>query len=528
MTRTDAARSTRCPLVAVAWLVLLVTAAMTSVAAAAVPATAPASPTSAAPAGPPPNIVYILCDDLGYGDVSCLNPDGKLATPNMDAIARDGMTFADAHSGSAVCTPTRYGILTGRYAFRTTLKKGVLNGYSPPLVEPGRTTVASLLRDRGYATACVGKWHLGLGWLTKQPGQRPGEATTDFAKPVTAGPNTVGFDYSYIIPASLDMDPYVYLEDARVVERPTKTVEDSPRPAYWRGGPIAPSFRHETVLKTLAEKAEAYIDARAIPPEASKPGESSKTSGPRKPFFLYLPLTGPHTPHVPRPEFRGTSKAGNYGDFVQETDWAVGRVLDALRRNKLEADTIVVLTSDNGPHTQPILAEIGDHAPAGIYRGQKSDAWEGGHRVPFFVRWPGRVAAGSRCDQTVCLTDLLATAADLTGAALPDAAAEDSVSLLPLLAGRPPGPGRQAVVHHSIDGLFAVRRGKWKLVLAKGSGGWTQKEAQAKALPDVQLYDMEADPREQSNVQADHPEVVGELKRLLHQYLDEGRSVPHR
>jgi arylsulfatase A-like enzyme len=470
-----------------------------------------------------PNIVYILCDDLGYGDVHALNAEAKVATPNIDSLARDGMTFTDAHSGSAVCTPTRYGILTGRYAFRTRLKKGVLMGYDEPLIDAGRMTVASLLREKGYATACVGKWHLGLGWQTKEKGQKAALETTDFTKPLTAGPHTVGFDYSFIIPASLDMDPYVYIEDGKVTEQPTKKIPASPRPALWRGGWIAPSFTHETTLLTLTQKAVAYLDKRGQP--------TSGSSGTVKPFFLYLPLTSPHTPHVPRPEFKGKSGAGNYGDFVQETDWAVGQVLDALKRAHLDGQTLVILTSDNGAHAQPVLKEANGHQPSGIFRGQKSDAWEGGHHIPFIARWPGVTPSGSKCNQTICLGDLLATAADLAKAQLPNDAGEDSVSFLPLLRGKVDQPTREALIHHSIDGAFAIRQGKWKLIEAKGSGGWSlpaAKAANQKDLPDIQLYDMQADIREQKNVQAEHPEVVKQLKALLQKYQDEGRSVPKR
>ncbi|HEX8912905.1 MAG TPA: arylsulfatase, partial [Humisphaera sp.] len=444
-----------------------------------------------------------------------LNPDARVATPNMDSLARDGMAFVDAHSNSAVCTPTRYGVLTGRYAFRTTLKKGVLGGYSPPLIEAGRLTVPQLLKERGYATACIGKWHLGLGWGLKDPAKKSNEGNIDFTKPVTVGPHTVGFDYSFIIPASLDMDPYVYIENGKVAEQPTGTIPASPRPAFWRGGPIAPSFKHETVLLTFTERAEKYIAERAAP-----------AAGKRQPFFLYLPLPSPHTPHVPRPEFRGKSKAGNYGDFVQETDWAVGRVLEALKRNNVDRETLVILTSDNGAHAEPIQKELAGHAANGSWRGQKSDAWDGGHHVPFLARWPGVTPAGSRCPQTVCLTDLMATVAEVTGGKLPADAGEDSVSLLPLLAGKVDAPTREATVHHSIDGSFAIRKGKWKLIEAKGSGGWSLPAPKAKDLPPVQLYDMQADPAETKNVQAENTAVVAELTALLEKYKAEGRSVP--
>lgn len=462
-----------------------------------------------------PNIVYILCDDLGYGDVHALSGDAKVATPNIDSLAKDGMTFTDAHSGSAVCTPTRYGVLTGRYAFRTRLKKGVFNGYDEPLIDAGRMTVASFLREKGYSTGCIGKWHLGLGWQTKQPGQKAQMETVDFTKPVTAGPNTIGFDYSFIISASLDMDPYVYIEDGKVLEPPTKKIEASKRPALWRGGWISDSFKHETTLLTLTQKAEAYIDGRAKP-----------AAGKGQPFFLYLPLNSPHTPHVPRPEFRGKSGAGNYGDFVQETDWSVGRVLEAIKRNGFDQNTLVILTSDNGAHSEPLLPTLNGHSPNADWRGQKSDAWEGGHHIPFIARWPGVTPAQSKCDQTICLTDLLATVAEMNGSRLPDNAGEDSFSILPLLRGKVDVATRSSTIHHSIQGNFVLRQGKWKLIEAKGSGGWSLPEAKAKDLPAVQLYDMQADPHEQKNVQAEHPDVVKQMSALLKQQIEEGRTAP--
>ncbi len=468
-----------------------------------------------------PNIVYILADDMGYGDVACMDPASKIPTPHMDRLAAEGMRFTDAHAPSAVCTPTRYGVLTGRYAWRTRLKRGVLGGYSAPLLEPGRMTVASLLSDHGYATACVGKWHLGLGWQTR-PGlpeaERPHEfhpGSVDFAKPVTAGPHTVGFDYSYIIPASLDMDPYGYIENGRVTEPEMHQVPRSPRPAFWRGGACAKGFQHETCLLELTEKAVAWIDGEA--------GDRH----PDRPFFLYFPLPSPHTPHVPREPFRGTSGAGNYGDFVAETDWTVGQVMEALARNGRSEDTLVIVTSDNGAHAEPLaLEETCGHRCNSIYRGQKSDAWDGGHRIPFIARRPGTIPAASTADATVCLTDLLATCAGIVGAALPEDAGEDSADLGPLLRGTPPARPRPPTVAHSITGQFAVRDGPWKLILCKGSGGWSLSEKDARAdAPPRQLYHMADDPRERRNRYEDQPDVVARLTETVERFQREGRSV---
>jgi arylsulfatase A-like enzyme len=467
------------------------------------------------PARELPNIVYILADDMGCGDASCLNPGSKIPTPNIDALARRGMVFRDAHSNSAVCTPTRYGVLTGRYCWRGALQRGVLNGYSGPLIESGRATVASFLAAHGYATACIGKWHLGLGWQPQAhvPGS-PTEPDFQFDAPVSAGPNTCGFQYSYVLPASLDMPPYCYLENHRVVELPGEQIGRSPRPAFWRGGRIAPSFRHQDCLWDFTRQAEQFIEQQA-------------RKQPARPFFLYLALPSPHTPHCPRAQFAGQSQAGEYGDLMVETDWTVGRVVEALRRSGLEDNTLVVFTSDNGCHDEPIgLKEKYGHFGNHIYRGQKSDAWDGGHRVPFVACWPGRIPAGSMCDRTVCLTDLAASCAAIVGAPLPDQSGEDSYNILPLLLGREGYPPRPALVHHSLEGYFAIRQDRWKLILCGGSGGWSLPEKNLAAdAPRVQLYDMGDDPQEQRNVHVQHPQVVQKLTQLLEDFRRAGRSV---
>ncbi|RMD81728.1 MAG: sulfatase, partial [Lentisphaerae bacterium] len=363
-----------------------------------------------------PNILYILADDQGYGDVSCLNPDSKIPTPHTDRLAKEGMIFTDAHSNSAVCTPTRYGVMTGRYCWRSWLKRGVLHGDSPLLIEEGRETVASLLKRQGYRTACIGKWHLGLGWQLREGETETTVDTIRYDKPVLNGPHTVGFDYSFIIPASLDMAPYCYIEDGKVVEAPTDRVEDSPRPAFWRGGPCAPGFNHETCLLEFMCRAESFLYDHARHHRD-------------EPFFLYFPTPSPHTPHFSRGRFRGASQAGIYGDYVVEHDWVIGRLVEALNRLDLREDTLVIVTSDNGCHATPLqLWEKYGHLGNYIYRGQKSDAWDGGHRIPFIASWPGVIPEGSQCDRTICLTDLFATAAELTGAAIPENAAEDSVN----------------------------------------------------------------------------------------------------
>ncbi len=492
--------------------------------------------TAGEPAGTPgdrarPNVVYILADDLGYGDVRALNPQGKIPTPHIDRLAAEGMVFTDAHSGSAVCTPTRYGILTGRYCWRSRLQSGVLGGLSPRLIEPGRITVASLLKQHGYHTACIGKWHLGMNWRVK-PGKTISELSiekpdqvwnVDFSQPATGGPNAVGFDYYFGIAASLDMVPYTFIENDRVTVLPTEDRDFPMMLGRTRGrcrrGPTAPGFDVADVLPTLARKAVEYIDQRAT---AAREGQ---------PFFLYLPLTAPHTPIVPVEQWQGKSGLNMYGDFVMQTDAVVGQVLEALDRHRLAGDTLVIFTSDNGCSPQadfPVLKARG-HNPSYVFRGHKADIYEGGHRIPFVVRWPGKVKPGTRSDQLICLTDLMATCADILGAKLPDNAGEDSVSLLPVLLGKAKGPVHEAVVHHSVNGSFAIRQGRWKLILCPGSGGWSYPRPgrdDTSKLPLVQLYDLSSDPSEQHNVEHEHPQVVERLTRLLEKYVANGRSTP--
>ena len=462
-----------------------------------------------------PNIVFIMADDMGYGDLGCYNKKSKIPTPNMDRLAAEGMRFTDAHSPSAVCTPTRYGVLTGRYCWRSRLKSGVLGGYSPALIDTERMTVSSMLKQYGYSTACIGKWHLGLGNAKK----------TDYDKPLVPGPNALGFDYFYGIPASLDMTPYCYIENERPVEKPTLTIEEgkASEDGWWRAGAIAPGFKHVEVLPKLTEKAVKYID------------DHTKTS-PDKPFFMYFPLPAPHCPIAPADFVKGKSKAGGYGDFVVEVDWTVGQVVKALQRNGLTGNTLIFLTSDNGsPGRTKIkrdpysIIEIYGHYPNGDLRGIKADAWDGGHREPFIARWPGRIPAGTTNDEIICLTDLMATCAAIVGAKLPENAAEDSFNILPALSGQKLNkPIREAIVHHSSIGIFSIRQGKWKLILGLGSGGFTkpQRIEPEPGGPAGQLYNLEDDLAESNNLWSKHPEIVERLTKLLEKYKEQGRTRP--
>ncbi len=484
---------------------------------------------------PRPNVIFILADDMGIGDVKCLGgKTSKIETPTMDRLAKEGMVFRDAHSTSSVCTPTRYSVLTGRYNWRSPLKDGVLNGFSPPLIEETRPTVARFMKDQGYTTACIGKWHLGMnlpltdgnepaddvGKANRGKPRAPSGTNVDWHGTITGGPNAVGFDTFYGISASLDMPPYIWIHnDAFVGEC---TVEK----AFHRRGPAQADFEAVDVLGTIASKSVEFILANKD-----------------KPMFMYIPLASPHTPIVPSKAWQGKSGLGSYGDFVMETDHAIGEIVNAVDDAGIANNTLIVVTADNGcsPAAQGGMAGLAfrtpeptpdnpdAHYPSSIYRGHKADLFEGGHRVPFIARWKGTVPAETTCDETVCLVDLYATCADLCEKTLTNTAASDSVSMLPCLLGKTEKPIREATVHHSINGSFAIRKDNWKLLMAADSGGWSAPRPGPKAakdLPPVQLYDLTNDPGETKNVQAEHPAVVAKLTSLLTRIIKEGRSTP--
>ncbi|MGN6137073.1 MAG: sulfatase family protein [Aureliella sp.] len=476
-----------------------------------------------------PNIVYLLCDDLGVGDVRSFNSESKIATPNMDALAAGGMRFTDAHSGSAVCTPTRYGVLCGRYAWRTRLQNGVLGGLSPSLIAADQWTVPKLLKQRGYHSACIGKWHLGLEWQ-RLPGKDVSESSIEtpaqtrnvnYDQPFSGGPLDAGFDEYFGISASLDMVPYVFLRNRSTTAAPTVEKSFGMRFATdksrTRVGPGAVDFTAEDVLPRLTSEAIDYLERRAADPA-------------QQPFFLYLPFASPHTPIAPTKEWEGKSGLNPYADFVMQQDECIGRVLQALDRLKLSGNTIVFFTSDNGCSPQadlPALRAKG-HDPCRPFRGHKADIFEGGHRVPMVVRWPGVVPAGSRYDHTVCLTDLMATVAQIVDQPLPAEAGPDSFSWLAALKNPEAGPVRPSTVHHSINGSFAIRQGRYKLCFCADSGGWSApKPAGKKKLSEgLQLFDLQEDIAETTNVAEDHPELVLELARLMEDAIRRGRSTP--
>lgn len=459
-----------------------------------------------------PNIIYILADDMGYGDVSALNPDSKIRTPNIDRLANEGMRFTDAHSGSSVCTPTRYGILTGRYCWRTRLKSQVLWNYDNSLMDAARLNAASYLKENGYNTAMVGKWHLGLDWVSKSNPEKitDQENDVDFTKPFRNGPIDMGFDYFFGINASLDMPPYIFLEQDKAVTQPTVKID---KQEFGRAGMADTNLRADDFLPAFTRKAVSYI----------------KSQDKSTPFFLYFPLNAPHTPIAPSKAFQGIStlegKLGEYADFCIEVDDTVGQILAALEQQGQRENTIVIFTADNGCAYYIGVKEFEEsgHYPSAIYRGYKGGTFDGGHRVPFLVQWPAIIKPETVNDQTICLTDLLATCADIIGEPIPANAGEDSLSILPAFQGLPIDTSiRSGVVHHDFSGAFAIRKSNWKLLMKANAGlGYKEK----KFAKGVHLYDLEKDPGENNNVAAQHPETVKELTELLEKYQNENRSV---
>jgi len=459
-----------------------------------------------------PNIVFILADDMSFDSVSANNDKiGNMKTPHIDKLISQGMKFTDAHSASSVCTPTRYGLLTGRYPWRTRLKKQVLWQWAAPLIEKQRLTVADLLKANGYATGMVGKWHLGMDWYDADGNIANGglkisdafhgkgeaaerlrkvAARIDFSKPITGGPTDHGFDYYFGVDLP-NFPPYIWIENDRVQGNPSVP---KPKEMFGPEGPMLPGWKLEEILPTLAVKSAKYI------------AEQSRKD---KPFFLYVPLTSPHSPIAPSKAFIGKSGISKYADFVIETDWVVGHIAEALDKTGVADNTLLIFSTDNGTAFAANFKELEAHGVDlhNHFKGHKAQIHEGGHRLPFVVRWPGVVKPKSKCDQTVCLNDFMATVAEMLGLTLPDNAAEDSTSILGLLTGKETSqPNRPMVVHHDYRGQFAIRNGKWKLV------------------GESKLYDLEADIKETTNVARDHPDVVKELLATLKKYKESGRS----
>ena len=441
-----------------------------------------------------PNIVYVICDDLGYGDVQCLNPkNGKIPTPHVDQLASEGMIFTDAHSGSSVCTPTRYGIMTGRYSWRTKLQKGVVTGFAPCLIDKKRPTVASFLKDNGYHTAIVGKWHLNFRYLDPKSGEeysRNKHKSPPVGAKIPDGPIHRGFDYFHGFHHARNMEAVIINDQVIKHEDPIN------------------------MLPRLTRESSKYIESR---------------KDKKKPFFLYVPLGSPHTPILPTKEWQGKSGLGSYGDFVMQTDHVMGGIRKALKATGQDKNTLIIFTSDNGCSKAANIRDLAKqgHKVSANLRGSKADLWDGGHRIPFIVKWPGKIEAGSQSDQLICLTDLFSTVGEIIGVKVPSGSCEDSVSFLPALSGEKIKTSRKGVVHHSYTGHFAYRMGKWKLLLAKASGGWTSpKENQVKAgAPNAQLYNMDVDIGEQKNLYENEKKIVSEMLSNLESDVMSGRST---
>ena len=463
------------------------------------------APATSATGAEHPNIVIILVDDMGYGDPGCNNPDSKIPTPHIDSLARAGMRFTDAHAPGPLCHMSRYGLMTGRYPFRTDVSRW----RKQPLIDEGQMTIASLLKDHGYHTAMVGKWHLGF-------------RENGYENPLPGGPVDRGFDSYFGIRASTDIPPYFYIRGNRAVMPPGDEIEannsDGWSPiqgAFWRAGGIAPNLKLENVLPEFTEEAIDVIERHSREDWDA-------------PLMLYLAYPAPHTPWLPSEKFNGTSKAGMYGDFSVMVDAMIGRVLKALDDANMTDNTLVIFSSDNGPVWYEADVERLGHDSSGGLRGMKADAWEAGHRMPFLVRWPGKVKPGSVSRQTICFTDFLATFAELVGADLPEDAGPDSFSFLPALVGTLSEDWRirKSLVIASGNGTMTIRSGPWKLIAGLGSGGFS-KPSRIKAKPggpQGQLYNLDDDLGETTNLYQSRPEIVNRLTEVLRHVRDEGRS----
>lgn len=503
-------------------------------AAAALTSAAAALPTASEATARFPNILLILADDLGYGDVGCYNTESKVPTPNLDRLAREGMRFTDAHSPCTVCTPTRYSLMTGQMAFRVPRGGTVFTGVGgPSLIEPGRLTLPAMLRDKGYATMAVGKWH--VGWTFRdqegQPIHNGGiEAVqrVDYSRRIEGGPVDHGFDKFFGTACCPTTDwLYAFIENDRIPIPPAGKLDKTPLPKHpyandCRPGLIATNFPMEEVDLVFLKKSREFL-------------EEHVRQSPGKPFFLYHAAQAVHLPSFPANQFKGKTKAGPHGDFIFELDWIVGELMATLGKLGVADNTLVLFSSDNGPETTSVINMRTDHQHDGArpWRGVKRDNWEGGHRVPLLVRWPGHVKPGTTSDQLASLTDVMATLAAIVGSELPKDAAEDSFNMLPALLGKDSGPIRPYLLQQAFSAqLLSIRRGPWKYLDHRGSGGngYEKGALQRFALPDAaptapgQLFDLDTDPGETNNLYFKQPERVEELKTLLEASKVSGRS----
>lgn len=469
-----------------------------------------------------PNIVIIYADDMGYGDLNCQNPQSKIPTPSLDQLATEGMRFTDAHSSSGICSPSRFALLTGTYHWRR--QHGIVNSFGPPFFKDSDITLPQLLKEKGYATACIGKWHLGWNWTFKN--EPSGEVMqwgrmrkfyqaedVDWSQPVKGGPLDRGFDY-YFGDGTINFPPYAWVENESFIELPTTALDINnigfeTKEGQWefRPGPMVEGWNPYEVLPTLSKKAVQWIQEK----EANQP------------FFLYFALPSPHAPIIPNDEFIGKSEAGGYGDFMFQTDWVAGQVLQALKDKGLDKNTIVIFSADNGPERYAFeRAETYQHFSMGDFRGLKRDVWEGGHHVPFIVKWPGQIEAGSVSDEVISQVDIMATLAAITKTDLPESAAPDSYDLTSILKGEAYiSPLREATVHNTFKDTWGLRKGKW-LYLNNSTGQHSKMPDSFKALrgyedfeTDVLLFDMEKDPGQRTNLSLEHPDKIKEMEDLL-------------
>ena len=458
-----------------------------------------------------PNIIFIMADDMGYGDIQAYNSDSKIDTPNLNQLAKQGMRFTDAHAPAGLCVQTRYGLLTGQYPFRTTLKER-----TDPCIKEEQLTLPGMLKKAGYDTAMLGKWHLGFVG---------GKDKADYSQGLHGGPKDRGFDYFFGIPASLDIPPYYWIQNRKPLLAPTETIGDNfsdgwtrIQGAFWRKGRVAPGFVHAEVLPTISRRANFFLDTRAqLPPKT------------RKPFFLYLPLPAPHTPWLPGKRFTGKSNASMYGDFVMMVDDMVGQIMKRLEQHGMADDTLLVFTSDNGPVWYPADTERLGHSSTGSLRGMKADSYEGGHRVPFIVRWPSQTPASTVNEHLICHTDMLATLAVLTGQEVPIGQAQDSINQSSLLfMPKLEEPPRNTLITSNNPKYFGVRMGQWKMITGLGSGGFTQPRdlKPSEGGPTGQLFNLSEDLSETNNLWQKHPEIVKQLESILRQSKEAGKPQP--
>ncbi|MEM6473511.1 MAG: arylsulfatase, partial [Planctomycetota bacterium] len=485
----------------------------------------------------PPNVVLILADDLGYGDVQCYNRESRIPTPSLNQLAKEGMRFTDAHSPCTACTPTRYSLMTGQMAFRITRGGTVFTGAGgPSLIKPERLTLPEMLRDAGYATACFGKWHIGLTFRDKDgiaihSGASKAVSKIDYARRIDGGPLDHGFDRFFGTACCPTTDwLYAFIDGDRIPNPPAGQLDKRSLPKHPyandnRPGQVAPDFDLESVDLAFLEKSKAFI-------------KQHSEKNPQQPFFLYHSSQAVHLPSFPADNYKGKTDSGPHGDFIFELDDIVGQLMESLRVNGFAENTLVIFTSDNGPEVPTVYHMRRDHQHDGAnpWRGVKRDNWEGGHRVPFIVRWPGKVKPQSVSDELTSLADVYATIADVLQQPIPDDAAEDSYSMLPALLGEElDGPIRPYLLQQGFGGkrYLAIRRGRWKYLAHKGSGGnnyANHRMLRAYELPDTapeadgQLYDLETDPGEKKNLALVHPEVVQGLRTLLEDSIATGRS----